>query len=80
MTGKMYETTTPEQDEILAALRAGLRDWLLDAGHNGVDHSLALTALMLFTASGAAGVTSVTKEDFLDLMGRYFDSYRKSIS
>ncbi len=77
---KNYETTTPEQDEILADLRAGLRDWLLDAGRRGVDHSLALTALMLFTSSGAAGVTSVTREAFLDLMGKYFDSYRQRIS
>jgi hypothetical protein len=77
---KTYETTSPEQDKILAELREGLRDWLIDAGRKGIDHSLALTALMLFTSSGAAGVASITREEFLDLLGRYFDHYRANIS
>jgi hypothetical protein len=82
MSGSMktYETTTPEQDKILAELRAGLRDWLLGADRKGIDHSLALTALMLFTSSGAAGVANITREEFLDLLGKYFDLYRANIS
>jgi len=77
---KPFETTTPEQDKILDGLRAGLRAWLLDAGRQGIDHSLAMTALMLFTASGAASSMSITREEFLGVMALYFDTYRKNIS
>ena len=68
------QVTTPEQDKILDELRKGLSWWLVGAGEKNIDYSLALTALMLFTASGAAGAAT-PREAFLDLMGRYYDMY-----
>jgi hypothetical protein len=69
--------TTPEQDAQLKKLREGLQEWLTKAAEGGVEHGLALTALMLFTASGAAS-TDIPREAVLDLMGRYYDLYKKS--
>jgi hypothetical protein len=72
------QVTTPAEDKILDDLREGLRTWLLDASNRGVDHSLAITALMLFVASGVAA-TDIPREAYLDLAGRYYDMYRKTL-
>jgi hypothetical protein len=72
------QVSTPEQDKILDDLREGLRVWLKGVSEKGVDHSLVLTALMLFTASGAAA-TDIPREAFVDLAGRYFDMYKKTL-
>jgi hypothetical protein len=72
------EVSTPEQDKILDDLRVGLREWLGAAADKGVDHSLALTALMLFTASGAS-TTDIPKQAFIDLMGKYYDAYKTAL-
>ena len=73
-----FDTTTPEQDKILDDLREGLRQWLLRAGERDVEHDLCLTALMLFTASGVAS-SNIDKDAFLQVMGHYYDAYRKGI-
>ncbi len=72
------EVSTPEQDKILDDLRDGLREWLATAAGKGVDHSLALTALMLFVASGASA-TDIPKQAFIDLMSRYYDAYKTAL-
>ncbi len=69
--------STPEEDAQLQHLREGLQEWLKKAADEGIEHGLALTALMLFTASGAAA-TDIPREAVLDLMGRYYDIYRKN--
>lgn len=72
------QVSTPEQDKILNELREGLSAWLVEAGKKNVDYSLALTALMLFTASGVVGA-NISKQVFLDLMGRYHDMYQAAL-
>ena len=80
MSDKTYQakTTTPEQDRVLDELRASLVEWLLKTNEKGIDHSIVLTALMLFTASGVAA-TEIPKEAFLDMMSRYYDIYRTTL-
>jgi len=79
MTKNSYQAhvSTPEEDAQLQRLREGLQDWLKRSADDGVEHGLALTALMLFTASGAAA-TDIPREALVDLMGRYYDIYRKN--
>ena len=72
------QVSTPEQDKILDDLREGLRAWLKGAGEQNIDHSLVLTSLMLFTASGVSA-TNIPKEAFVDLMGRYYDMYKAAL-
>jgi hypothetical protein len=75
-----YEATltTPDQDLVLDELRASLTEWLIAQANKGVNHSLVLTSLMLFTASGVAP-TTISKEAFIDMMGRYYDIYRMAL-
>jgi hypothetical protein len=70
----MTARTTPEQDARLQELRAGLSRWLTLEAERNTDHRLCLTALMLFTASGVASA-GIPREEFLDLIGRYYDLY-----
>ncbi len=56
------QATTPDQDKKLDCLREGLRVWLEGAAAEGIEHELALTALMLFCASGCASKTDMTLE------------------
>lgn len=70
----MTARTTPEQDAQLQELRAGLSKWLTLEAAKDTDHRLCLTALMLFTASGVASA-EIPREEFLDLIGRYYDLY-----
>ncbi len=73
----MAEFSTPEQDEMIRQLRDRLSAWLARAVLDGYDHSLALTALMMFTASGAVSAKRVEREEFLEVMGMYFDLYTR---
>jgi hypothetical protein len=77
MAEPTYEvtTTTPEQGKQLDHLRTGLTTWLMQAEQRGIPHEIALTALMVFTASGVAS-SEIPREAFVDLMGRYYDIYR----
>lgn len=77
MTNKSYQAqvSTPEEDAILAELREGLQAWLKASADKGIEHGLALAALMLFTASGASA-TDIPREAFIDLMTKYYDIYR----
>lgn len=79
MTNKSYQAhvSTPAEDAILAELREGLQAWLKAAADKNIEHGLALAALMLFTASGAA-TTDISREAFVDMMSKYFDIYRKN--
>ena len=73
------QTTTPEQDKILAELNESLTEWLrVQVDDKKIDHSLLLTALMVFTSS-AVSATDIPKEAFVDLMGRYYDIYRTKL-
>jgi hypothetical protein len=76
---KTYQAhvSTPEEDATLAELREGLQAWLKASADKGIEHGLVLAALMLFSASGAAA-TDVSREAFVDLMGKYFDVYREN--
>jgi hypothetical protein len=74
----MAELSTPEQDKAIGELRDRLAAWLAQAAHDGYDHSLALTALMMFTASGAVSTKRVEREEFLEVMAMYFDLYTRS--
>lgn len=73
----MAEFSTPEQDKAIRELRDRLAAWLAQAAHDGYDNSLALTALMMFTASGAVSTKRVQREEFLEVMGMYFDLYTR---
>jgi hypothetical protein len=77
MTEPTYQvtTTTPLEDQQLEYLRAGLVTWLAQAEQKGIEHNLALTALMLFASSGVAA-SAIPREAFIDLMTRYYDIYR----
>lgn len=67
-------TETSREDEIIAKLRVSLCEWYKKAADEGIEHDLTLAALCLFTASGVASA-GYAKEDFLKLMGLYFDMY-----
>lgn len=72
------QATTPEQDKKLDRLREGLRVWLEEAAADGIEHELALTALMLFCASGCAS-NGIPKDELLGVFGAYYDMYRKNL-
>lgn len=74
----MAEFSTPEQDKVIGELRDSLAKWLAQAALDGYDHSLALTALMMFTASGAVSTHRVSRDEFLEVMGMYFDLYMRN--
>lgn len=72
------QATTPDQDKKLDRLREGLRVWLEGAAAEGIEHELALTALMLFCASGCAS-NGIPKDELLGVFGAYYDMYKKNL-
>lgn len=66
--------STPEEDKIINELGESLSAWMAGRITKNTDRSLVLTTLMLFTAS-AAVPANVSKEAFIDLMGRYYDMH-----
>lgn len=75
------QLSTPEEDKILNELGESLSAWLRErlAGMDQKNaYSLALTTLMLFTASAGAG-SNISKEAFVDMMSRYFDVHRAAL-
>jgi hypothetical protein len=59
----MAEFSTPDQDKIIGELRQRLVGLIAQAGLDGYDHSLMLTALMLVTSAGAVSTGKVTREE-----------------
>ena len=68
--------TTPEEDATIDKLRVGLREWMILASQEGVSHELCVTALMLFSSSGAVAL-GMPKDDFLKMMGAYYAIYEE---
>lgn len=71
----MTEFTTPEQDKEIGELRMRLVEWIAQATLDGYDTPLVLTTLMMFAASGAVSSRRVERDEFLKVMGMYFDMY-----
>lgn len=70
--------STPEEDKIINELGESLSAWMADWITKNTDRGLVLTALMLFTSS-AAVPANVSKEAFVDVMGRYYEMYRAAL-
>lgn len=70
------QTVTPESEAQVAAMRAELRAWLERKRDEGVPHHIVVTALGLMAASGAVS-REISREDFVDVMGEYWDAYKR---